>query len=51
MNPCGLEQLVFQGHVRLRLKTDARTEDVGESTALLGQSVDDGGAWRGQRRL
>lgn len=51
INPGGLEQLVFQSHVRLRLKADTCTEDVGEGTALLGQSVDDRGARRGQRGL
>lgn len=35
-----LEELVLQGHFRLRLETDARTEDIGQSVALLAQSVD-----------
>lgn len=37
-----LEQLVFQHHIRLGLQADARTEDVGQGAALLGQGVDDG---------
>ena len=45
------EQFVLQGHIRLRLQTDAGTEDVRESTALLGEGVDDGGAGRGERCL
>jgi hypothetical protein len=37
---------VLECHVGLRLETDAGTEDVGESIALLGQSVDDGRSGR-----
>lgn len=44
-----LEQFMFQSHVRLRLKANAGAEDVGQSTALLSQSVDHrstrGGQW------
>ena len=46
-----LEQLVLESHVRLGLKTDAGTEDVGQSSALLSQSIDDGSAGRGQGGL
>lgn len=35
-----VEELVLQSHVRLGLKTNAGTEDVGQSSTLLGQSVD-----------
>jgi hypothetical protein len=42
---------VLQGHVILGLQTDAGTEDVGQSTALLGKSVDDRSSWRGQGSL
>ena len=44
-----LEQLVFEGHVRLRLETNAGTEDVGQGGTLLGERVDDGGTGRSQR--
>lgn len=44
-------QLVFQGHVRLRLEANARAEDVGQGAALLGQRVDDGRAGGRQRGL
>ena len=46
-----LEQLVLKGHVRLRLKTNAGTEDVGQGSTLLGESVDNGSARRSQRGL
>ncbi len=46
-----LEELVLQGHVVLRLKTDAGAEDVGESRALLGKSVDDRRTRRSKRSL
>ena len=48
--PCS-EELVFQRHVIFRLETDAGTEDVGESVALLGERVDHRGAGRRERRL
>ena len=35
-----LEELVLKGHVRLWLKTNAGTENVGHSTTLLGKGVD-----------
>jgi hypothetical protein len=37
----GSEQLVLQSHVVLRLETKESTENVGESSTLLGESVDD----------
>ena len=46
-----LEELVLQSHIVLRLKTDAGTEDVSESSTLLGESVDNGGARWGERSL
>jgi len=46
-----LEHLVLKGHVRLRLKTNTGTEDVGQGSALLRQCVDDRSAWRGQGSL
>lgn len=46
-----LEQLVFKRHVGLGLKTDAGTEDVGESTTLLGKGVDNRGASWDERSL
>lgn len=42
---------MLKGHVRLGLKTDASTENVGQGGALLGESVDHGGAWGSQRSL
>lgn len=42
---------MLKRHVRLRLKTNAGAEDVGQSSALLGQSVDDGRARRRHGRL
>lgn len=42
---------MLQGHVGLGLQADARTEDVRQRRALLGQGVDDGRARRGQRSL
>src|ERR1700677_5007203 len=42
------KQLVLQSHVRLRLKANTCSEDVGESTALLGESIDDRGPGRSQ---
>lgn len=47
----GLEQLVLQGHVALRLETDAGAEDVDQGGALLAEGVDDGGAGRRQGSL
>ena len=49
--PNSLEQLVLKGHVRLRLEADASAEDIGQSRALLGESVDNGSAGRRQRSL
>lgn len=46
-----LEELVLKGHVRLGLKTDTGAEDVGQSRALLGKSVDNRSAGRSQRSL
>lgn len=46
-----LEQLVFKRHVGLGLKTDAGTEDVGESTTLLGKGIDDRSSGRNERSL
>lgn len=40
---------MLKSHVTLRLKTNASTEDVGQGATLLGESVDDWGARRGQR--
>lgn len=42
---------MLKGHVRLRLETNAGTEDVGQASALLGKGVDHGGTGRGQRCL
>ena len=42
---------MLQGHIVLRLKTDAGAEDVGESGALLGKSVDNRGTRRSERSL
>ena len=46
-----LKKLVLKSHVRLRLKTNAGAEDVGEGSALLGKSVDNGSARGGQGSL
>lgn len=46
-----LEQLVLESHVGLGLKTDAGTENVGQSSALLGKGVDNRGARRSQGGL
>ena len=45
------EQLVFQSHIVLWLKTNAGTENVGHSGTLLGESVDDRSAGRSKRCL
>lgn len=37
---------MLQSHIGLGLQTDAGTEDVGQSTALLGEGIDDRGAGR-----
>jgi hypothetical protein len=37
----GSEQLVLQSHVVLRLEAEESTENVGESSTLLSESVDD----------
>lgn len=42
---------MLERHVRLRLETNAGAEDVGQGSALLGQSVDDGRARRGHGGL
>jgi hypothetical protein len=41
ISPGGSEQLVLQSHVVLRLEAEESTENVGESSTLLGESVDD----------
>lgn len=46
-----LEQLVFQSHVRLRLKTDTSTEDVRQGTTLLSKCIDDRSSGWCQRGL
>jgi hypothetical protein len=46
-----LEQLVLEGHVVLWLETNTGTEDVGEAGTLLGESVHDRSASRGERGL
>lgn len=46
-----LEKLMFEGHVRLRLKPNARAEDVRQGSALLRQSIDHRSAGRRERRL
>lgn len=46
-----LEKLVLKSHVGLRLQANAGTEDVGDSRALLSQSVDNRSSGRGQRGL
>ena len=54
LRPCILaksEQLVLQSHVRLGLKTDASTEDIGQCAALFSKGIDHWGTRRGQRRL
>lgn len=42
---------MLKSHVRLRLETNAGTEDVGQGSALLSKSVDNGSARRRQRSL
>lgn len=42
---------MLESHVRLGLETNACTEDVGQSGALLGKRVDDGSSGRGQGSL
>lgn len=42
---------MLESHVRLRLKTNACAEDIGQSSTLLGQCVDDRGAGRSQGGL
>lgn len=42
---------MLQGHVRLRLESDASAKDVGQGRTLLGQGVDDRRAGRGHGRL
>jgi hypothetical protein len=42
---------VLQSHVVLWLEADEGTEDVGESSTLLGQSIDDWSARRSERGL
>lgn len=49
--PHTLEELVLKSHIRLRLKTNASTEDIGQSRTLLRQSIDHRGARRSQRSL
>lgn len=46
-----LEKLVLQSHVRLRLKTNAGAENVGQSGALLREGIDNGSARRRQGSL
>lgn len=46
-----LEELMLQGHVVLRFKTDAGTEDISESCALLRKSIDNRCARRGEWSL
>ena len=48
---CILKKLVFQSHVRLRLKTDTGTEDIGQGTSLLGKCVDNRCFRRSERSL
>lgn len=38
--PVSLEELVLQSHLRVRLETNTGPEDVGQSRALLGESID-----------
>jgi hypothetical protein len=40
------KQLVLKSHVRFWLETDASAEDIGERSALLSESVDNGGSRR-----
>jgi hypothetical protein len=47
----GLEKLVLQSHVVLRLEPDTGTEDVRESTSLLSKSIDDWSSGRSQWSL
>lgn len=46
-----LEELVLERHVVLGLETDTSTEDVGQSSALLCQSIDDRSARRREGSL
>lgn len=46
-----LEQLVLKSHVVLGLESNTGTEDVGESSTLLAESVDNRSASWGQRGL
>jgi hypothetical protein len=46
-----LKQLVLKSHVRLRLETNAGTEDVGQGTTLLSEGVDNRGSVRHERGL
>lgn len=46
-----LEELVFKSHIRLRLETNASTENIGQSRSLLCQSIDHRSARRSQRSL
>jgi len=46
-----LKELVLESHVRLGLETDASAEDVDESAALLGKSIDNRGARGGKGSL
>lgn len=46
-----LEELVLQGHLRLGLQTNAGAEDVGQSRALLSQSIHDWGTRRREGSL
>jgi hypothetical protein len=45
------EQLVLESHVRLWLKTNASTEDVGKRCALLSESIDNRSSRRGEGGL
>jgi hypothetical protein len=47
----GSEQLVLQSHVVLWLEAEESTENVGESSTLLGESVDDRSAGWSERCL
>lgn len=46
-----LEELVLQGHFRLRLEANTSTEDVGQCRTLFSQSVHNRGARRSQGSL
>lgn len=46
-----LKKLVLQGHITLRFKTNACTEDIGQGTSLLSKCIDDWCSWRGQWSL